>query len=621
LFSVFVSSSVIHAQDPSSSGGDEFNSNGDDSGGGGGDSFNTNSGGDNNGDSFNSNSNDDSGGGTEVAHPYPTPPPRFPCGPNALENRAWGGDAASTFLEGFLRPLIEPHCSDRPPPVARGCWNNLPRGRGKLCTQHGHFYDEQGHVVILRGVNLAGTSKIPPFWPLPNPLNPIRNPISYWAKIPARELYAIDYAYNTDLQLLEPLPSWGFNVIRLLFIWEAYEPIKGLRNPAYLRMLDRIVEQAWQLGIYTIIDFHQDGYSRHFAGPVEFKIWPPAADHKYGCGEGFPDWTLPLAEDRDPPQNGDKCVDWMANALSDPRVGQAFQKLYTDPELRHSYIQVVKDLVGHFEAKTGVIGLDLLNEPFAKKADSDLTDFYVIVTSSIGAAARDNSFILFLEPNLNVDSGRQTNLSPPPSANVAYAPHYYANLQPPVVGVDPQQAFRAMTGVAGRWHAPLFLGEFGGRFKRAFWDSADTRTWIPTIYEMLDKYMASGAQWSYTPGWSDSFKDGWDMEDLSIAIPDPGSRWGVTLRAIEYRPRPYPQAIGGIPKKLEVKMNDEGTWSLDLYWQSVAGVSNQTVIYVPNQPRAFVWGQANCTMSDTAHLTCTAAHAAGTELHVRAWYP
>jgi len=40
--------------------------------------------------------------------PYPTPPPRFPCGPNAIENQAWGG-APSGFL-GLLGALVAPNC-------------------------------------------------------------------------------------------------------------------------------------------------------------------------------------------------------------------------------------------------------------------------------------------------------------------------------------------------------------------------------------------------------------------------------------------------------------------------------------------------------------------------------
>jgi len=91
-------------------GGDEFNSNG-----GSGDEFYSNSGG-GGGDEFNSNS----GGGVPSA--YPTPPPRFPCGPNAIENQAWGGPFASGFL-GMLAPLVTPPCIEAyaPRPKSYGC--------------------------------------------------------------------------------------------------------------------------------------------------------------------------------------------------------------------------------------------------------------------------------------------------------------------------------------------------------------------------------------------------------------------------------------------------------------------------------------------------------------------
>src|SRR5271155_3537669 len=77
----------------SSGGGDAFSSGsgnnpGDTNSGGGPDSYNRNGGGDNGSpDSYNSNGGGDGNPNDNTPTGYSTPPPRFPCGPNALENQ------------------------------------------------------------------------------------------------------------------------------------------------------------------------------------------------------------------------------------------------------------------------------------------------------------------------------------------------------------------------------------------------------------------------------------------------------------------------------------------------------------------------------------------------------
>jgi hypothetical protein len=66
-----------------------------------------------------------------------------------------------------------------------------------LKIQGPHLLDPQGRIVLLRGINGAGHAKVPPF-----------------------------VSFRTPEEL-DPLPGWGFNTLRLLFTWEAYEPKPG----------------------------------------------------------------------------------------------------------------------------------------------------------------------------------------------------------------------------------------------------------------------------------------------------------------------------------------------------------------------------------------------------------
>jgi len=67
------------------------------------------------------------------------------------------------------------------------------------------FVDNAGREVILRGVNAGGRSKLPPFFPF----EPVPD-------------------FNTALEkYADGIQSMGFNVVRLLIIYEAAEPTRG----------------------------------------------------------------------------------------------------------------------------------------------------------------------------------------------------------------------------------------------------------------------------------------------------------------------------------------------------------------------------------------------------------
>lgn len=135
-----------------------------------------------------------------------------------------------------------------------------------------HFVDDQGRVLMLRGVNLGGSSKVP-FTPDGSTYRAEgffdhKNVSFVGRPFPLEEA---DEHYRR-------LRAWGFNTLRFLVTWEAIEHAgPGLHDQAYLDYLYAVIKKAGEHGFMVFIDPHQDVWSR-FSG-----------------GDGAPGWTLEAA--------------------------------------------------------------------------------------------------------------------------------------------------------------------------------------------------------------------------------------------------------------------------------------------------------------------------------------
>ena len=120
--------------------------------------------------------------------------------------------------------------------------------------------DDKGRTLILRGVNLGGSSKVPA-----GPQNPPENVSFVGRPFPPEEAE----------EHFEKLKNWGLSFIRLVISWEALEHSgPGIYDESYLAYLRKILLAAEKKDISVLIDPHQDVWSR------------------WTGGDGAPAWTL-----------------------------------------------------------------------------------------------------------------------------------------------------------------------------------------------------------------------------------------------------------------------------------------------------------------------------------------
>lgn len=400
---------------------------------------------------------------------------------------------------------------------------------GALTVDGRFFRDASGGAVLLRGADVAGNSKVPPF----KGIGPLTQ--------------------------LDPLQTWGMNVVRLLFTWEAYEGQQGVYDDAgYLAYYIGLVHAAGQRGIFVVVDFHQDAFSRYAL---------------QGCGEGFPEWTLPSTVTPAVPDNGADCADWGTRQVGDADIKTLWSSFFGTSDspspTRAAYLTMIARVATALAGEPAVIGYDLLNEPLG----DEVTQLGPLYTDAVAAIrAVDPEAIAFVSPNGITSAGTATKLTQPTFTNFAYAPHFY---DPIVQGTkawndsDETIGFSNMLATVAAWNVPLFLGEFG-----APPDVDGLDGYMGAIHAQLNGALASGTQWAYTPGWTPTAKDGWNTEDFSI-VDDTGA-----TRA-NFRPRPFPRRVAGTPTLIQVTQEtDPKKNTLQLTWDNLPA-AGATELFLP----------------------------------------
>jgi endoglycosylceramidase len=386
--------------------------------------------------------------------------------------------------------------------------------------------DALGRVVLLRGVNAGGRSKLPPFAPF-------------------------DYAegdYQAALDVyLDRAASWGIDVLRVPFTWEAVEPVQGQDDEAFLQRYDALLDGAWARGMYTVVDFHQDIYARIY------------------CGDGFPAWTVPGPH----PAPHHDCPSWGTKYLDDKAVHAAFDAFWAEGSpVQEAYLKLWERLAARHRDRPGVIGLELFNEPGWGSADLDtweattLTTFYGVATARLRAVDAD-TLVFFDAPGVDAVFA-QTNMGRPAGEGLVFAPHYYQAGALTGAGGDPDGVLPKIKNWANygkKWSVPVFLGEFGEPS-----EIPSAEAFLRAHYDAFDATAISGTAWEYSTS-----TEIWNAEELSVVAAD-GSEHPVAKALI----RPFARAVAGVEPRSSFDASS-GVFTLSFQPSADAVVSELSV--------------------------------------------
>ena len=147
---------------------------------------------------------------------------------------------------------------------------------------------------------------------------------------------------------LAQMAALGFNSLRLPLSWSLLEPERGRFNQTYVDRAAQVVDWARALGIYVIIDMHQNAYSRYVG---------PGKGVDLSANSGAPAWAT--------------LTDGLPSGLflnsqreANGAVFESFSNFwYNRSGIQDEYIAAVSFLAKRFKDDSTVAGYSIFNEP------------------------------------------------------------------------------------------------------------------------------------------------------------------------------------------------------------------------------------------------------------------
>ena len=321
-------------------------------------------------------------------------------------------------------------------------------------AEDGQMKDREGHVLLLRGMNLSGTAKT-----------------------------AEDHLMDLTADDVDRLLGSGVNVARLLTFWKAITPEQGQVDAAYLTAYQERVTRLTDAGLYVVVDMHQD-------------VWGvPFASH------GAPDWACPpeLTEGYEPQSP------WWLNYTT-RQVRACFDHFWATPELQAAFTQAWVAVAAQVCSDERVLGFDLFNEPYPGTAlfepewDNDvLLPFYLQLMDALEAVCPGRLY--FLEPSAAYVLGLATPMRLPEAVRdrAVFAGHFYPTEvhEPGAEGYsgDATALEERVLDVFGFYlddGVPVWNGEWGG-----ITTNPNFEAYVRDVNTLFARHHISATLWDY----------------------------------------------------------------------------------------------------------------------------
>jgi len=251
--------------------------------------------------------------------------------------------------------------------------------------------------------------------------------------------YQTTWIMTNDLDNIRAL---GMNLIRVPIMWTDLQRLDGTwRTDAYDR-LDWVVSNAWQRGIYTLLDLH-----------------------------GVPGGVAPTQS-----------------------AGMSGNAYWTNTAYQTQTTLIWSNLAAHYAGNPAVAGYDLMNEPYGAPTQTAIWVAYNSLYQTVRAVDPDHIIMMEGTWSGTGTNGQSLNwqwdVLPPPSlyswSNVVYQMHAYAGSSGAVQGEVNKQTSDFQNHQS--WNVPDFIGEFQGYANLSAWQYAVTQ---------FNQDKMSWANWAY----------------------------------------------------------------------------------------------------------------------------